>query len=79
MKVSILVKLQPIQREQLGKISLKDRPINETDEERYQIFKPYWDYIQPNGNISVSASVSFLIASLEYLKEKMEENLNLRM
>ncbi|HCZ1056839.1 TPA: phage resistance protein [Staphylococcus aureus] len=55
------------------KISLKDRPINETDEERYQIFKPYWDYIQPNGNISVSASVSFLIASLEYLKENGRE------
>lgn len=55
------------------KISLKDRPINETDEERYQIFKPYWDYIQPNGNISVIASVSFLIASLEYLKENGRE------
>lgn len=55
------------------KISLKDRPTNETDEERYQIFKPYWDYIQPNGNISIGASVSFLIASLEYLKENGRE------
>ncbi|HCT1262404.1 phage resistance protein [Staphylococcus aureus] len=55
------------------KISLKDRPINETDEERYQIFKPYWDYIQPNGNTSVNASVSFLITSLEYLKENGRE------
>lgn len=51
------------------KISLKDRPLNETDEERYQIFKPYWDFVQPNGKKSVAASVSFLIASLEYLKE----------
>lgn len=51
------------------KISLKDRPINETDEERYTVFKPYWDYVQPNGKASVSAAVSFLIASLEYLKE----------
>ena len=55
------------------KISLKDRPINETDEERYQIFKPYWDFIQPNGNTSVNASVSFLITSLEYLKENGRE------
>ncbi|MEB6208187.1 phage resistance protein [Staphylococcus pasteuri] len=51
------------------KISLKDRPVNETDEERYQIFKPYWDFVQPNGNTSESASVSFLITSFEYLKE----------
>jgi len=51
------------------KISLKDRPLNETDEERYQIFKPYWDFVQPHGKKSVTASVSFLIASLEYLKE----------
>ncbi|MEB8008706.1 phage resistance protein [Staphylococcus pseudoxylosus] len=51
------------------KISLKDRPLNETDEERYQIFKPYWDFVQPNGKKSVDAAVSFLITSLEYLKE----------
>lgn len=51
------------------KISLKDRPLNETDEERYQIFKPYWDFVQPHGKQSASASISFLIASLEYLKE----------
>ncbi|MFD3244665.1 phage resistance protein [Staphylococcus simulans] len=50
------------------KISLKDRPINETDEERYQVFKPYWDFVKPNDKNSVSASVSFLITSLEYLK-----------
>lgn len=51
------------------KISLKDRPLNETDEERYQVFKPYWDFVKPNGKKSVAAAVSFLIASLEYLKE----------
>ncbi|MDW4314097.1 phage resistance protein [Staphylococcus saprophyticus] len=51
------------------KISLKDRPLNETDEERYQIFKPYWDFVQPNGKKSVAAAVSFLITSFEYLKE----------
>ena len=51
------------------KISLKDRPLNETDEERYQVFKPYWDFVQPNGKKSVAAAVSFLITSLEYLKE----------
>lgn len=51
------------------KISLKDRPLNETDEERYQVFKPYWDFVQPNGKKSVAAAVSFLIVSLEYLKE----------
>ncbi|MGU3344072.1 phage resistance protein [Staphylococcus succinus] len=51
------------------KISLKDRPLNESDEERYQIFKPYWDFVQPNGRKSVAAAVSFLITSLEYLKE----------
>ncbi|WP_436864376.1 phage resistance protein [Staphylococcus saprophyticus] len=55
------------------KISLKDRPLNETDEERYQIFKPYWDFVQPNGKKSVAAAVSFLIVSLEYLKETGRE------
>lgn len=51
------------------KISLKDRPLNETDDERYKLFEPYWDFVKPNGKESVTASVSFLIASLEYLKE----------
>ncbi|MGP5094715.1 phage resistance protein [Staphylococcus equorum] len=50
------------------KISLKDRPINETDEERHAIFKKYWDFIQPNEIDSESAAVSFLIASLDYFK-----------
>lgn len=55
------------------KISLKDRPLNETDEERYQVFKPYWDFVKPNGKKSVAAAVSFLIVSLEYLKETGRE------
>lgn len=55
------------------KISLKDRPLNETDEERYQIFKPYWNFVQPNGKNSVAAAVSFLIVSLNYLKETGRE------
>lgn len=50
------------------KIALKDRPIQETDDERYQVFKPYWDFVKPNGKLSVDASVSFLIASLDHLK-----------
>lgn len=51
------------------KISLKDRPLNETDDERYKLFEPYWDFVQPNDKKSVAAAVSFLIVSLEYLKE----------
>ena len=51
------------------KIAFKDRPKNETDEERYQVFKPFWDFVKPNGKNSVNASVSFLILSLEYLKQ----------
>lgn len=41
------------------KIAFKDRPKNETDEERYQVFKPFWDFVKPNGENSVNASVSF--------------------
>lgn len=51
------------------KIAFKDRPKNETDEERYKVFKPFWDFVKPNGKNSVNASVSFLILSLEYLKQ----------
>ena len=51
------------------KIAFKDRPKNETDEERYKVFKPFWDFVKPNGKNSVNASVSFLILSLEYLKK----------
>lgn len=50
------------------KISLKDRPIKETDDERYQVFKPYWDFVKPNGKSSVNAAISFMIASLDHLK-----------
>ena len=51
------------------KIAFKDRPHGETDDERYEIFEPYWNFVQPNGNDSEIAAVSFLIVSLEYLKE----------
>ena len=51
------------------KIAFKDRPIGETDDERYKIFEPYWNFVQPNDEDSEVASVSFLITSLEYLKE----------
>ncbi|MEX3459099.1 phage resistance protein [Staphylococcus hominis] len=51
------------------KIAFKDRPKNETDEERYKVFKPFWDFVKPNRKNSVNASVSFLILSLEYLKQ----------
>ena len=51
------------------KIAFKDRPKSETDEERYKVFKPFWDFVKPNGKNSVNASVSFLILSLEYLKQ----------
>lgn len=55
------------------KIALKDRPINETDDERYEIFEPYWEFVRPNFKPSTIASVSFLIVSLEYLKETGRE------
>ena len=51
------------------KIAFKDRPIGETDDERYKIFEPYWNFVQPNDEDSDIAAVSFLITSLEYLKE----------
>lgn len=50
------------------KISFKDRPREETAEERHAIFKPYWDFIEPNNQPSIAASLSFLINSLDYLK-----------
>lgn len=50
------------------KISFKDRPREETAEERHAIFKPYWDFIEPNNQVSIAAGLSFLINSLDYLK-----------
>lgn len=50
------------------KIAFKDRPKGETDGERHAIFKPYWDFIQPKGEQSLAANLSFLIYSLDYLK-----------
>lgn len=51
------------------KIAFKDRPKNETTQERHEIFKPYWDFIQPQGELSQAASVAFLLNSLAYLKQ----------
>lgn len=50
------------------KIAFKDRPAEETAEERHAIFKPYWDFVTPDGQNSIAASLSFLIHSLDYLK-----------
>lgn len=51
-------------------LSFKDRPLKETDKERRKIFAPFWEYIQPvNNETSLSSAITFLIASLDYLKE----------
>lgn len=53
------------------KMALKDRPEEETDEQRHDFFSPYWDYIAPDGeHATLSSGLSFLIASLDYLKEQ---------
>lgn len=57
-------------RSRVVKISFKDRPFNETAEERHQVFKPYWDFVQPEHENSLKAGVSFLVNSLDYLKKK---------
>lgn len=51
------------------KIAFKDRPKNESSKDRLEYFKPYWDFIEPNNELSLIASVSFLINSLNYLNE----------
>lgn len=51
------------------KIAFKDRPNGETKEQRHAFFKPYWDFIQPDGENSTAASLSFLLNSLNYLSE----------
>ncbi|MDT2743918.1 phage resistance protein [Enterococcus asini] len=50
------------------KIAFKDRPSDETSEERHAVFEPYWDFVAPNNQQSIAASLSFLINSLNYLK-----------
>lgn len=50
------------------KIAFKDRPKDETSEERHAVFEPYWDFVAPNNQQSIAASLSFLINSLNYLK-----------
>src|SRR5699024_9050168 len=52
------------------KIAFKDRPEDETEQERYTIFSPYWEFIQPNGVTSLEAGLSFLISSLNYLSKQ---------
>jgi hypothetical protein len=52
------------------KIAFKDRPKGETDGERHAIFRPYWNFIQPKGEQSLAANLSFLIYSLDYLKKQ---------
>lgn len=50
------------------KISFKDRPKEETDAERHDVFSPYWKFVKDGEENSVSAGLSFMLASLEYLK-----------
>lgn len=52
------------------KIAFKDRPEDETEQERYTIFSPYWEFIQPKGVTSLEAGLSFLISSLTYLADQ---------
>ncbi|MGF3076952.1 phage resistance protein [Facklamia sp. P12955] len=51
------------------KIAFKDRPPGETTQERHEFFKPYWDFIEPDNELSDIASISFLINSLNYLRD----------
>lgn len=55
--------------ERTVKLSFKDTPADETQAQRRARFKPYWNFIQPSGenSISISANLSFLIDSLNYL------------
>ena len=41
------------------KIAFKDRPKNETDEERYKAFKPFWDFVKPNGKTQLMRQYHF--------------------
>lgn len=50
------------------KISFKDRPKEETDSERHDVFSPYWKFVKDGEENSVNAGLSFMLASLEYLK-----------
>lgn len=51
------------------KIAFKDRPPGETEQQRHAFFKPYWEFIRPGGELSQTASLAFLLNSLNYLKE----------
>lgn len=59
-------------------LSLKERPDSETDQERHEFFKPFWEYIAPDGEtVPLSSALSFLIDSLDYL-EQMNGNFNFK-
>lgn len=55
------------------KISPKNRPDGETERDRHKTFKKYWEFIEPRNEISLVASLSFLMLSLDYLKENGSE------
>lgn len=51
------------------KVSFKDRPKDETEQERMVAFKEHWDFIAPDGKTpSLEASVSMLLCSLLYFE-----------
>lgn len=50
-------------------IAFQDRPPKETSKQRHAIFAPYWKFIVDNhGETKLSASLSFLINSIQYLE-----------
>lgn len=50
-------------------IGFKNRPPKETEKQSREIFAPYWHFVEDNkGDTNLSASLSFLINSIEYLK-----------
>ena len=51
-------------------IGFKDRPQDETSQERHAIFAPYWKFIVDlEGNTKIEAALAFLVNSIQYLKE----------
>lgn len=53
------------------KLALKERPQRETDDERHEFFKKYWEFIAPDGeHASLAGALSFLLVSLDYIKNQ---------
>ncbi|MGI1782417.1 phage resistance protein, partial [Streptococcus uberis] len=51
-------------------IQFKDRPKEETDFEREQIFKPYWQaFADSDKNPKIDGCIGFLLNSLEYFQK----------